>query len=74
VAERGHRNSRGRKLASTIAFRGAEVDRHLADLAILEDGFEGEAICGCSRIPAWSKKRNRKFGLKKQILSGGGLT
>jgi hypothetical protein len=30
-AERCHTKSRFKKLASTIAFRGAVVDRHLAD-------------------------------------------
>jgi hypothetical protein len=31
VAERGHKNSRFRKFASIVAFRGIAVDRHLAD-------------------------------------------
>jgi hypothetical protein len=30
VAERGHKHSRLRKFASTVAFRGTVVDRHLA--------------------------------------------
>ena len=35
VAERGHKNSRFRKFASIVAFRGVAVDRYLVD------GFEG---------------------------------
>ena len=68
VAERGHKNSRFRKFASTLAFRGTVVDRHLAD------GFEGDlATPGRSVTPrgaAWSNvKPGRGFGLKKQTLS-----
>jgi len=68
VAERGHKKSRFSKLASTVAFRGALVDKHLAD------GFEGDLVMlGRTWMPrgaAWSNmKPGRGFGLKKQILS-----
>jgi hypothetical protein len=68
IAERGHKNSRFRKFASTVAFRAVVVEIHLAD------GFEGVLTMlgrtGMPRGAAWSSvKPGRGFGLKKQILS-----
>jgi hypothetical protein len=68
AVERGHNNSRLRKFASTVAFRRAVVERHLAD------DFEGDLTRpgrpGIPRGAAWSNiKPGRGFGLKKQMLS-----
>ena len=68
VAERGQRKSRFSKFASTIAFRGARVDKHLADG--FEKGLVTRGLIWIPRGAAWSNmKPGRGLGLKKQILS-----